>query len=94
MRDRGGDVEAELAVLLDDRPPGVAEPGDAGVIAVLIADAEPGRAARPARDRLREVALVPSGRLREELFTALVDDPRLAAPELREADGGAGIARP
>ena len=82
MRNRGGDVQAELAVLLDDRPAGVAQPGDARVIAVLVADAEPGRAARPTSDRLREVTLVPGGRLREELLAVLVDDPRLSAPEL------------
>src|SRR5205814_2027161 len=85
LRERGGDVEAELAVLLHDGAARLAQADDPLVVAELGRDDEPGRPAGLARDRLGKVALVPCGRAREELVAVLVDDARLAVPELREA---------
>src|SRR4029079_8029049 len=71
--------------LLDDRAARVAEADHTRIVVLVRWNAEPRPAARPLRDGLGEVALVPGRRAGEELLAVLVDDSRLAAPELREA---------
>src|SRR4029078_6005145 len=85
VRDRRRDVQTELAALLDDRAARVAQADQTRIVVLVRGNAEPGRPARPLGDRLRKVVLVPGRRPRDALIAVLVNDPRLAAPELREA---------
>ena len=80
VRDAGRDVHAHAAVRLDDLASRLARSLHLRVTGIV--ELEPRRPARLARDRLREVVLVPRGRLREELLAALVRDARAAAVEL------------
>jgi hypothetical protein len=80
VRDACGDVHAHTTVCLDDLASRLARRLHLRVARIV--ELVPCRAAGLARDRLREVVLVPRGRLWEELLAALVRDARATALQL------------